>query len=137
MQVSRYGRVDGRRLRTGLKGWLWGSFCKTQYASNPDCGGVPNFIRCHLGLISLLDHAKDLGILKEVSEEGGFWEKRDVPGLISELGEWNAMIAGAYGAMKDAVEAAGHDPRSLHAAIGNFPNFEHLEAAGRRETEDE
>ena len=27
-----------RRLRRGLSGWRWRSFCKTQYASNPDCG---------------------------------------------------------------------------------------------------
>ena len=29
---------DGRRIRTGLKGWSWQSFCKTQYASNQECG---------------------------------------------------------------------------------------------------
>jgi hypothetical protein len=29
-----------QRVRTGLSGWSWSSFCKTQYASNPECGGV-------------------------------------------------------------------------------------------------
>src|SRR5262249_20179319 len=29
-----------RRLRTNLPGWSWRSFCKTQYASHPTCGGV-------------------------------------------------------------------------------------------------
>ena len=28
-----------RNIRTGLGAWTWGSFCKTQYASNPQCGG--------------------------------------------------------------------------------------------------
>jgi hypothetical protein len=35
------------RIRTNLSGWYWQSFCKTQYASNPDCGGVKNFLLCH------------------------------------------------------------------------------------------
>jgi hypothetical protein len=39
-----------KRLRTGLSGWSWQSFCKTQYASNRDCGGVENFLRCHLAV---------------------------------------------------------------------------------------
>jgi hypothetical protein len=29
-----------QRLRTGLSGWSWSSFCKTQYASNSECSGV-------------------------------------------------------------------------------------------------
>lgn len=35
---------DGRKVRTGLpSGWHWSSFCKTQYASNPDLGGMQSF----------------------------------------------------------------------------------------------
>jgi hypothetical protein len=33
---------DGE-LSTGLRGWLWHSFCKTQFASNPSVGGMENF----------------------------------------------------------------------------------------------
>ena len=40
---------------TKLKGWRWHSFCKTQYASDPRCGGVENFLRCHLCVVKLLD----------------------------------------------------------------------------------
>jgi len=58
-----------KRLRTGLSGWSWQSFCKTQYASNAQCGGVENFLRCHLAVIKMLDHAKSLGILEDVSDE--------------------------------------------------------------------
>lgn len=43
--------LNGRRIRTGLSGWCWHSFCKTQYASNSECGGVENFLRCHLTVI--------------------------------------------------------------------------------------
>ena len=49
-----------------LKGWSWLSFCKTHYASDPRCGGLPNFLRCHLGVVALLDEAKNLGILGTV-----------------------------------------------------------------------
>ena len=70
-----------RTIPTRLVNWHWGSFCKTQYASNGECGGVPNFLRCHLSVIRMLDHARKLGILQNVSDEGGFWEKRDVAAL--------------------------------------------------------
>ena len=51
---------NGRQVRTKLVGWRWRSFSKTQYASNPDCGGLPNFLRCRVGLVKLLDYAREL-----------------------------------------------------------------------------
>jgi len=117
-----------RRVRTGLTGWCWSSFCKTQYASNPECGGVPNFLRCHLGVIALLDFAKSLGMVEHVSDEGNYWEARDVEALAKEVGSWNEMIAGFAGQLKDALGA------NVISAIAAFPNFEHLEARGRRDT---
>jgi len=65
-------------VATGLSGWSWQSFCKTQYASNPDAGGIANFVRCHVTVVSLLDRAKVMGILESVKDEGHFWEKRDI-----------------------------------------------------------
>ena len=47
-------------LKTGLSGWRWSSFCKTQYASNPQCGGVPHFLRC-LSLARISFGSKTLG----------------------------------------------------------------------------
>jgi hypothetical protein len=123
--------IDGHRKRTGLSGWRWASFCKTQYASNPDLGGFRNILRAHIGVIGLLDNAEKLGILGSVSDESGFAEKRAVKALIEEVGNWNQMIAGFYGGMKDAVSAAGADTRALVAEIARFPNFEHLEAEDR------
>ena len=114
-----------RRIRTQLTGWHWSSFCKTQYASNSDCGGAQNFLRCHLAVIKVLDQAKSLDILDEVSDEGDFWEKRDVRALAEEVGDWNEMIAAFAGELKDQF---GGD---LEAPITSFPNFEHLEARGR------
>jgi len=123
------GERRGRRkiIRTKLSGWNWSSFCKTQYASNPECGGVQNFLRCHLSVVSLLDHARSLGILEDVSDEGSFWEQRDVQALAREVGSWNDLIAGFTGQMKDWFGD------QFVAAITNFPDFEHLEAKGRSE----
>jgi len=117
--------IEGLRCRTGLKGWTWKSFCKTQYASNPECGGVENFLRCHLSVIGMLDHATKLGIVREVSDEGGFYESRNVEALAKEVGEWNEMIAAFAGRFKDMLGDG------VESEITKFPDFEHLEAKGR------
>jgi len=114
-------------IKTGLTGMTWASFCKTQYASNPKCGGVPHFLQCHLTVVAMLDKAKELGFLDRVSDEGGFWEKRDVPALVQEIGSWNEMIAALGGKLKDLL---GDGPLGLQSAIEKYPNFERLEAAG-------
>jgi hypothetical protein len=115
-------------LKTGLLGWHWSSFCKTQYASDPRCGGVPNFLRCHLTVVAMLDRAKALGCLEHVSDEGDFWKKRNLPALVQEIGSWNEMIAAFGGKLKDLM---GDGPLNLESAIAQFPNFEQLEAAGQ------
>ena len=118
-------------LPTGLSGWSWGSFCKTQYASNPDAGGVANFVRCHLAVIRLLDRAKAMGILESVKDEGHFWENRDVKALVETVGKWNTHIAGLVGQYKDKIGGI------IAAPITEYPNFEHLEADGRKEEREE
>ena len=116
-------RWQRRKIRTGLGGWCWGSFCKTQYASNPNCGGVANFLRCHLTVVKMLDHARELGLVPSVSDEGNYWEKRDVAALAREVGDWNVIIARQVGQLKDLVGDG------FQAAIAEFPDFEHLKAA--------
>lgn len=78
--------VDGKRLRTGFRGWSWSSFCKTVYAANPEVGGVGNFMRCHLAIVALLDCAKSIDILGEVADEGEYWENRDQDALALQVG---------------------------------------------------
>jgi hypothetical protein len=135
--LCRYPRTvegyDGKKVTTGLpSGWSWQSFCKTQYASNPDLGGIDGFLRCHLTVVKLLDHAQALGILGEVSDEGGYWEGRNVQALVEEVGHWNSMIAGFVGRMKDLLGG-----ENLRAEITKFGNFEHLEAEGRAESRED
>jgi hypothetical protein len=121
---------QGQRFGTGLANWSWKSFCKTQYASDPDCGGVAHFLRCHLVVIAMLDEAKKLGCLGDVNDEGGFWKNRSIEVLAKSVGDWNEMIAAFGGAIKSLWgETTGG---SVFAPIIQFPNFEHLEAEGQK-----
>ncbi len=121
--------IAGKTVATGVDGWHWESFCKTQYASNTAEGGIENFLRCHLLIVKLLDHAERLGILKQVKDEGGYWQSRDVAALTREIGRWNQFVAGIAGQFKDGL---GDD---FLAPIRDYPDFEHLEAKGRGPSE--
>ena len=59
---------------------------------------------------------------------GTTWETRDVEALAREVGSWNEMIAGFAGQLKDALG------NGVVSEITKFPNFEPLEARGRRDT---
>lgn len=106
-------------------GWSWEAFCKTQYASSPAHGGTANFLRCHLGLVALLDRAVELGVTAEVNDEGNYYQGRDAEALAREVGQWNEMLAGLGGVLKDNV------PGTVAAPIFQYPDFEHLEARAR------
>ena len=93
---------DWRSIRTGLQGWSWHSFCKTQYASCPEYGGVEHFLKCHLAVIKMLDHAAKLSMLESVDDEGEYWEQRDLSALAGEVGDCNSLI----GAWADRLKAA-------------------------------
>ena len=76
-------------------------------------------------MIALLDAAAQLDkVSVEVSDEGDYYEKRDLKALAEEVGEWDAMIAAFAGQLKDALGG------NVSAPILNRPDFEHLEAAG-------
>ena len=128
---------QGQKVPTGLAGWRWWSFCKTQYASNARSGGLGQFLRCHVGIITLLDKAKELGILESVVDEGGYWEQRNVPELVKTIGQWNSLVAGLVGSLQDRMEKAGVDRRQIMSEITKFPDFEHLEAKGRTDSDKE
>jgi hypothetical protein len=118
---------QGKRIRTKMNGWRWRSFCKTQYASDPACGGIENFLRCHLLVVALLDRAKALGCLDSVSDESHFWDNRDVMALVPEIESWNSLIAAFAGQLKDVVGDG------VVAPITQYSNFEQLELAGQNQ----
>ena len=117
--IAHNGRMMATRFGTG---WHWGSFCKTQYANEK---GVMNFLRCHTLVVAMLDYAKELGILKEVSDEGDYWEKRDLKALAEEVGRWDVFIAGFSGMLENVV-----GKENLHSAIAESPRYEHLKELG-------
>ena len=104
------------RLATNLKGWSWQSFCKTQYATNPDVG-MARFVRCHVTVIRLLDHAKEMGILEAVTDEGQFWKNRDIETLVETAEQWDRRIARVVGQFKDQTLA------DIVAPISEYSNF--------------
>jgi hypothetical protein len=141
-----------RKIKTGLAtGWRYSSFCKTQYASSADCGGIPNFVKCHLSVIHLLDRIGQLPTMKvEINDEGKYgrsyytddpwaeervytWHdgKYDVKALVEEAGSWNEMIAATFGAINDTLKASG-SPFGVESPISSFPDFEHLEFKGQQ-----
>lgn len=130
--LSEVSHPDFGKLQTKLKGWSWHSYCKTHYASDPRCGGLPNFLRCHLGVVALLDEAQRLECLGNVSDEGEFWETRNLERLTKEVGEQSAVLASVFGALKDTAGQASGGTGTVEAPIAGYPNFEHLEADGQR-----
>lgn len=146
--------TDVRKVPTKLAGWRWRSFCKTQYASDPQCGGVPNFLRCHISVVTLLDRmAKLPGLKTTVDDEGKYgpsvysddWKEAHDAGrkptyrrhkgqynpaaLAKEVGEWNTMVAGFAGALSDALAGTGIN---LEAPIKDFQDFERLAFTGKK-----
>ena len=126
---SREFKADLKRMLFGEEHTIpgetgtWGSFCKTQYANSPAEGGISNFLRAHLSVCSILEKAQKLGFKVKVSDEGNFWKKRDVKALVQEVGEWDAMIAGLFGVLKDAVP----EGMTTESAMSGRPDFERLE----------
>jgi hypothetical protein len=140
---------EQRTIKTRLSGWRWQSFCKTQYASDPACGGVANFLRCHLSLVTLLERFGQLPTVEvDIEDEGHYgpstfsddWREahagnrkptyvwhpptHSVSALLKELGDYNGMMAAFAGAMKDACGSNFQSP------IFGYSNFERLEFDG-------
>lgn len=120
--------ADGKTLKTGISGWYWKSFCKTQYANQH---GTPHFLKCHIGLCSLLDIAQSLGFKLDIYDEGGFWENRDPKALANEVAEWDREMAALIGAIGDALGWG-----ELESHIQSYSNFEQLETEGRLKLSD-
>ncbi len=107
-----------RNVTTGLTGWQWGTFCKTQYAADLESGGVRNFLRCHLSVIGVLDRAQELGVLSSIGDESDFWYERDLEALAELVGEWNVNCADIAKEFKDLLRPVNADDDSpLNAVV--------------------
>ncbi|AFZ04584.1 hypothetical protein [Calothrix sp. PCC 6303] len=112
-----------------INDWSWTSFCKTQYASNPEYGGLENFLKCHLLIVKMLDAACELGITCDVSDETGYWENRNIEELARIIRQHNVLIAALTGKIKDDLAEEGIVSQS---PIFDYPDFEYLEAEGKQ-----
>ncbi len=84
-------------------------------------------MRCHLGLVKLLDFAKEIGILDRVSDDGRYWETRSVDVLLQNLRKSDSLVAAVAGGFRDA---RGDSAGMLVAPTADAPDFEQLEAEG-------
>ena len=101
--------------------WFWRCFCKTQYAS---IVSDEHLIKCHTGLVRVLDHAITLGIDVSVDDETHYWETRDTSRLVDEVRKMNQIVARFAGRLSDALGGEGRD---VQASIFEHPRFERLE----------
>jgi hypothetical protein len=86
-------------------------------SNSPHARSPPRF----WNVIALLDKAKELGCLDSVSDEGGFWEKRDVAELVNEIGSRNQMLA-AFGGKLNDVFGDGIEIRSASIRTSSSSN---------------
>lgn len=100
--------------------WFWSGACKTQYAS---VISNDHLIKCHVGLVRVLEFAASLGIGVSVEDETGYWEHRSTAKLIAAVDDMNRIIARLAGALSDRM-GEQHD---LQAPIFEHSEFEHLE----------
>jgi hypothetical protein len=124
----RLGCGDPIEFPTRRRGYYsWHSFCKTQYAGNPNLGGEANFLKAHLSLIELLDQIGKAGVKVRINDDTRYAKHRDVNRLLRSLREWDAVIAKFVGQFSDVL---GADLGTIVAPIKERPDFEHLEAKG-------
>lgn len=127
-----------KSIPTKISGWQGRGFCKTEYASDPACGGPPNFIRCHISVVTFLERIQKLeGVKLNIRDEGHYGPhkidnvehpgKYNVKALIEEVTSWNEMLAALAGVFKDAYAGEVESP------ITKFSNFENLEFRGSQD----
>lgn len=103
--------------------WYGGCTTKTQYAEH--------FIPCHLTVIAMLDLCKETGILKKATDDGEYWETRDLNVLGKNMNISTDRIRAIVAALKNSKEG-----RVLHAPIEQSANYVRMEEdTGRRRDE--
>jgi hypothetical protein len=98
------------------------------YANDPRLGGWRNFLKAHLCVLAILGKLSALGFHATVDDEGGFWESRNLGKLAAAVRQYDSMVAGFTGAVRDAVERKG---MAVQSPMAGRPNFERLEMDGQ------
>lgn len=58
--------------------WVSSGHCKTMFSGLPKYGGIANFVLAHTMVVEVLCQAQQLGIVKFVFDESGYWEERNL-----------------------------------------------------------
>jgi hypothetical protein len=107
------------------KGKLWRGtrYTKTQYAVH--------FVDAHLTVIKILDLCKEAGILKNVHDEGEFWQTRDLEVLAKNINESTATILAVGAMLKGPAKKAGF---TMQSAIDKSMNL--MQVRGRKQDDE-
>jgi hypothetical protein len=81
--LRKWGSQESNLPKYDSDAWGWHAFSKTFFATRVS---DQHFLRCHLSLIRLLEHAQELRILGTVKDDGSYWESRDWAGLAQQVG---------------------------------------------------
>ncbi len=122
-ETASFGFLRRADEQGGQSEWFWHYSCKTQYAS---VLGDDHLVKCHVGLVAVLDRAIQLGIDVVVHDETHYWETRDRSRLLSEVAQMNRIVACFAGALDDALGENLGDHK-VQASIFEHPRFERLE----------
>lgn len=101
--------------------WFGCAFTKTQYAEQ--------FVRCHLLVVSILDVCKKFGILKNVSDEGEYYETRDLSMLGDNINESTKFIQQIGSMIKKANSKTAH----IESAIDGCKNYVAVKKSKKKE----
>ncbi len=99
------------------KYWKCSGFTKTQYAEQ--------FVKCHLLVIKALDLLKEQGFTVKVSDEGHYWETRDLKVLAKNINDYTALIKSIFGTIKDKVD--GQSNVEIVSSIEGCENYMNVE----------
>jgi hypothetical protein len=78
--------------------------------------------------VAVLEKLRDLGFQVIVNDEGGFRESRNLDKLAASVLEYDSMVAGFTGAVRDAVEQQG---MTVQSPMAGRPGFDRLEMEGQ------
>jgi len=90
------------------------SFCKTQYATR--------FVDCHLLVIKLLDMVQAAGFKVDVSDEGKYWETRDLDVLAKNINDYTVLLGGVFDSLKQVCNES-EQKLSVESPIERCKNF--------------
>jgi hypothetical protein len=108
--------------------WMGSWDCKTQYAGCAQFGGPANFLKAHACLIDALDIGHSLGLVENVSDDGGYWSGRSIERLFERFHAYQSLVASLVAQVRDAGFSATSpqdEPESVRqerstATIGSF-----------------